>query len=472
MKKIFTVSLLAILTATAARADIASKQYVDDAVGGVTVTVPDATDTVKGIVVVDSVLNADSTNPVQNKVVLEALENIDVKEDGITTFHIAPNAVTTDEILNNTIQIEDLSETLTGVIDGKQEKLIAGDNITIDDTNKISSTYSYTLPVATPTVLGGVKSGNDIAVDGDGVVTVSHASAADSATNATNDAEGRNIVSTYATKDDLSAVDVTIDPATKTAAGIVKVGDNINVTADGTISVAFPEDKDTTYTAGDNITITNGVISTHAPVNYSAGTNISLDGTVFNVPTANGDTPGVVRAGSNITIADGVISTHAPATYSAGTNISLDGTTFNVATANGDALGVVKSGSDVTITNGAMTVNHAGSADTATSATKATQDAAGNVITEYYATKDELSTVDVELTPATDTALGGVKSGNDISVNGEGVVTVTHATSADSATTATTATSATTATTATTATKALNIPTASDGSGSATIWVQ
>ena len=147
------------------------------------------------------------------------------------------------------------------------------------------------------------------------------------------------------------------------------------------------------------------------------------------------------------------------------------------------------------------------SADTATSATKATQDASGNVITTTYATKTELNakadaediptvnnatltiqkngtavatftansatgataniTVptkvseltndsgfitaaslpgEYELKPATADALGGVKSGGDITVGTDGAVTVSHATKADTATSATSAASATKAT--------------------------
>ena len=144
------------------------------------------------------------------------------------------------------------------------------------------------------------------------------------------------------------------------------------------------------------------------------------------------------------------------------------------------------------------------SADTATSATKATQDASGNVITTTYATKTELNakadaediptvnnatltiqkngtavatftansatgataniTVptkvseltndsgfitaaslpgEYELKPATADALGGVKSGGDITVASTGAVTVSHAAKADTATSATSATKAT-----------------------------
>ena len=62
--------------------------------------------------------------------------------------------------------------------------------------------------------------------------------------------------------------------------------------------------------AGTNITIAaDGKTISATDTKYSAGSNISLSGTTFNVPTANGTNLGVVKQGSNITIAnDGTIS--------------------------------------------------------------------------------------------------------------------------------------------------------------------
>ena len=103
----------------------------------------------------------------------------------------------------------------------------------------------------------------------------------------------------------------------------------------------------------------------------------------------------------------------------------------------------------------------AATADTAGSATKATQDASGNTITTTYATKSEVNAKQDALTAgnyititkdattgkttiastgptytlpaATSGALGGVKSGGDITVATTGAVTVGHATNATNA---------------------------------------
>ena len=70
----------------------------------------------------------------------------------------------------------------------------------------------YTLPAATATALGGVKSGGDITVAADGAVTVNSATTADSATKATQDAAGNVIADTYATKAEIPD-EITVDTA-------------------------------------------------------------------------------------------------------------------------------------------------------------------------------------------------------------------------------------------------------------------
>ena len=70
----------------------------------------------------------------------------------------------------------------------------------------------YTLPAATAAALGGVKSGGDITVAADGAVTVNSATTADSATKATQDASGRVIADTYATKAEIPD-EITVDTA-------------------------------------------------------------------------------------------------------------------------------------------------------------------------------------------------------------------------------------------------------------------
>lgn len=92
------------------------------------------------------------------------------------------------------------------------------------------------------------------------------------------DASGNVITTTYATKAESTA------PATTSTAGVVVIGDNLNVDSDGTVSVATAgtystpeqgEDDNNIYgvvSVGENITNASGVISlTAANVNGALG---------------------------------------------------------------------------------------------------------------------------------------------------------------------------------------------------------
>ena len=146
-------------------------------------------------------------------------------------------------------------------------------------------------------------------------------------------------------------------------------------------------------TAGTNIDITDGVISsTDTNTTYTAGTGISIDGnnaissTITQYTDANAQA--AFTAGTNIDITDGVISsTDTNTTYTAGTGISIDGNnaisttvtdtdTVRSVTAGGNTLAdsetlAFTAGTNVTITEnaGAVTIS---STDTNTTYTAGT----------------------------------------------------------------------------------------------------
>lgn len=114
------------------------------------------------------------------------------------------------------------TETLTGLL---AENLQSAKSYT--DANK------YTLPVATGSTLGGVKSGGAfVSIGSDGIITVNRSLTSDNAENGEN---GDNIVNTYSKKADLPVV------ATASKAGLVKSGNHIRVAADGTVTVTAAE---------------------------------------------------------------------------------------------------------------------------------------------------------------------------------------------------------------------------------------
>ena len=180
----------------------------------------------------------------------------------------------------------------------KQDKLTAGDNITIDSNNVISATGgggSYTLPVAGQGVLGGVKIESSLASRSDGVPVRM---------------DNNNYL--------YIGIPTSIDP------GVIKPdGTTITMTSNGTISASAPPTATTSTLGlvkpdGTSITIADGVISSTQPTKTSELTNDS--GFITN-EYHDPDKQNKLVAGDNITIADdGTISASHPARYINGAN--------------------------------------------------------------------------------------------------------------------------------------------------------
>ncbi len=176
---------------------------------------------------------------------------------------------------------------------------------------------------------------------------------------ATDDTDAVNLRQLKGLKEELGS-------ASKSPAYKFAKGDNITIKEttgdDGVITVTISAtDKDTTYTAGDNVTIDNGNISA-TDTKYTAGNNITIDkdGKISAKDTT-------YTAGENITIDDN--NKISAAKYEAGDNVSIKkkegadntfvisatnsggGTDFNVKGDVGEAT-QVKSGDTVNITGG------------------------------------------------------------------------------------------------------------------------
>jgi len=97
---------------------------------------------------------------------------------------------------------------------------------------------SYTLPVATASVLGGVKQGANTAIASDGTISVAAPTTSLAATAIT----GLAAVATSGKYSDLSGTPSTysLPAATASVLGGVKQGSNTTIASDGTISVAAP----------------------------------------------------------------------------------------------------------------------------------------------------------------------------------------------------------------------------------------
>ncbi len=120
-------------------------------------------------------------------------------------------------------------EAVNDALDGKQDALTAGTNISISN-GTISNTYSYSLPTATSSVLGGVKIGSNVSISS-GTISVANASTS---------AKGVVQLATVA-----EATAGTLETKAVTPKGLKTELDK----------------KQDTLTAGTNISITNGTVS-------------------------------------------------------------------------------------------------------------------------------------------------------------------------------------------------------------------
>lgn len=146
---------------------------------------------------VDSALSSSSTNPVQNKVINAALET---KVDAVEGKQLSTEDFTSAE-----------KTKLTGIATGANNYTLPvasgtvlggikiGDNLTIDSNGKLSAVQgTYTLPKASSSTLGGIKVGSNLSVTSAGV---------------------------------LSATDTTYSAATSSASGLMSAADKTKLDA-------------------------------------------------------------------------------------------------------------------------------------------------------------------------------------------------------------------------------------------------
>ena len=124
------------------------------------------------------------------------------------------------------------------IITGFITKSMLGEDVVIPD--------EYELPPATESALGGVKSGGDINVDTSGAVTVKSARSATNAKNAINDEEGNNIILTYATKSQITALDSTSTGTGAVVTGVSQSAGKVSVTK-GNVKIPVGGENATSY---------------------------------------------------------------------------------------------------------------------------------------------------------------------------------------------------------------------------------
>ena len=271
--------------------------------------------------------------------------------------------------------------------------------------------YKVQLKPATTIQLGGVKIGENINVDVNGTISVSFpASTVDTNTTTTvsTDQSYVNVDLTQTVGDGTTPINtrdykIGVDKATANEFGVVKPGAGLSIAENGTLKVDFPTDNNTTY---------------------SAGTGITLNGTVFNVPV-NVLGGGNVITGVTSSVTGLDFSTSQIATtdtmYSAGNGITLTDTQFSVpvttsssSDANGNVItNVVQTANGIEITKATIEIT-----DTVTDIQKV---AAQNYVTitsdpsTPIAGTDRTYTIGVE--KATANEFGVVKPGTGLTID-------------------------------------------------------
>ena len=257
----------------------------------------------------DTSMSSSSTNAVQNKVINTALGK---KQDTLVpdTNIKGSGSVTVTKGTDGVITVSgtDTNTTYT-----------AGTNVTI--TNGVISAKDtvYTLPEATSSKLGGVK--------------------VDTALSSTSTNPVQNKVVNTALNEGLATKQDTLVPDTN-----IKGSGSVTVTkgTDGVITVSGT-DNNTTYTAGTNVTITNGVIS--------------AKDTVYTLPTASADTLGGVKVDTALSsTSTNPVQNKAVNTAISNLQTAVDGKQATLTTTNVTSTGTGNVVTAVTASNGTVTV--------------------------------------------------------------------------------------------------------------------
>ena len=358
-----------------------------DSNGNVTVNVGSGGGTGTNITV-DSALSSTSTNPVQNKVLYAALNN-KLDKNGTATYaardssgNIISSTYAKKTDLNSYVKsINNMKPDSAGNVNISSSG--GGSNITVD--TALSGTSSNA--IANKAVYAALNNKLD------------KTGTAAAATKATQDSYGNVIVTTYARKSDLSGYVKTINNQEPDANGNINIstggaGTGPNITVDSTLSStsnnaiankavyeALSGKLDKTGTAAAATKATQDSYGNVIVTTYARKSDLS-----GYVKTINNQEP---DANGNINISTGGAGT--------GPNITVDTT--------------LSSTSNNPIANKAVYTAVNNKLDKTGIAAYATRDSSGNIITDTYAKKSEVS--------------GVVKSVNNIAPDSNGNVTIT-----------------------------------------------
>lgn len=288
---------------------------------------------------------------------------------------------------------------------------------------------SYTLPTASAALLGGVRVGAGLAIDGSGILSLN-------APIATAAALGAVRVGTGLTIDPVTgvlssaAVQYVLPAATTTTLGGVSVGSGLSVTAQGALSATPYSLPAATSGALGGVRVGTGLTIDGSGV-------LSVTGGAYTLPTASDTILGGVRVGSNLSIdGAGVLSaamytlpaatTSVRGGVSVGTGLAVTAQgLLSAAVASASTLGAVRVGAGLLI-DGAGILSATGGDYTLPAATDTILGGI-KVGANLSATADGTLSAPApyQLPVATTTVVGGVSVGSGLAVNAQGVLSAT-----------------------------------------------
>lgn len=363
-----------------------------DSNGNVTVNVGSGGET-GGNITIDSALSSTSTNPVQNKVLYAALNN-KLDKNGTATYAARDSS---GNIISSTYAKKtDLSSYVKSINNVKPDSAGnvnisssgGGSNITVDSTLSSTSNNAISNKAVYEALSGKLdKTGTAAA-----------------ATKATQDSYGNVIVNTYARKSDLSGYVKTINNQEPDTNGNINIstgggGTGTNITVDTTLSSTSnnPIANKAVYAALNNKLEKTGTAA------YA--TRDSSGNVIINTYATKSELSGCVKSINNLTPDS---SGNVNISTSGGSNVTVD-TTLSATSNNA-------------IANKAVHSALSGKLDKTGTAEYARKDAAGNVITDTYAKKTDISEVVKSVNGTKPDSNGNV----NITTSGGGVSTSTQ----------------------------------------------
>lgn len=289
----------------------------------------------------------------------------------------------------------------------KQNKLIAGDNIQLQDnggehpTTTISATDT-TYTAGSHIAISGVDNeisaiytaGTGITITGDEIADVPYTAGA-----------GISI----STARVISADIATLPIASTATLGCIKVGANLAIDPDGTLSSTGGGGGGGDYLAGDNIQISAARVISATDTTYTAGNGIDISGVSNEISVDISDLSDASTASAGL--------------MSATDKVKLDGiepgaNNYTLPTASTATLGGIKVGSNMSIDNGYLTVPLASTASD------------GLMSAANYNKLDgiEAHANNYTLPMASTATLGGIKVGFNLAIDANGVLSASPST--------------------------------------------